>query len=169
MNSFLHSEVFLIIIMIINFTLLLLYILNNIKLSKLRKNYSDFMSKLGKGTDIYDMLKKYIEDVENVDKENKEIEKYCQKLDDSVSCCIHKIGLVRYNAYKDTGSNLSFALAMLDDNNNGIVFNGIYARDSSNIYCKTVKNGVSEYAVSDEEKEAIEKAKDYKDFEQNKE
>ena len=156
--SFLHSDVFLIIILVINFALLILYILSNLKLSKLRNNYSDFMTKLGKGSDIYEMLQKYVEDVENIRKENIEIEDYCKTLTNNVNNCIHKIGMVRYNAYKDTGSNLSFALAMLDESNNGVVFNGIYARDSSNIYCKTVKAGECEYAISDEEREAIDKA-----------
>ena len=105
--------------------LLLLYILNNIKLSKLRRNYSNFMSKLGKGDNIDEILKEYIEKVENISSENKEIEKYCDKLNNKVDQCIRKIGLVRYNAYKDTGSNLSFALALLNEENSGIVLNGI--------------------------------------------
>ena len=158
MNLFFNSSIFLLTILIINVILLILYILNSIKLSKLRKNYSDFMSKLGKGENIDEMLKEYVSKVEEVDSENKEIEKYCETLKNKVEGCIYKIGLVRYNAYKDTGSNLSFALALLNENNNGVVLNGIYSRDSSNIYCKTVKNGVSEYAISVEEKEAIEKA-----------
>ena len=66
--------------------------------------------------------------------------------------------MVRYSAFKDTGSDLSFAVAMLDENNDGVVFNGIYSREMSNIYAKPVKNGVSEYTLSEEEKEAIRRA-----------
>ena len=161
MDSFLHSGVFLIIVLVINITLFILYILSNIKLSKLRKNYSDFMSKMGKGENLDEMIKEYINKVEKIDQENQEIEKYCEILKEKVEGCIYKIGLVRYNAFKDTGSNLSFALAMLNENNDGVVLNGIYSRDSSNIYCKTVKQGIPEYAVSDEEKDAIEKAIQY--------
>ena len=69
-----------------------------------------------------------------------------------------KIGIVRYNAFKDTGSDLSFSLAILDAHNNGVVLNGIYARDSSNIYAKPIENGQSKYILSNEEKEAIYKA-----------
>ena len=72
--------------------------------------------------------------------------------------CIQKVGIVRYSAFKDTGSDLSFAVAMLDENNDGVVFNGIYSREMSNIYAKPVKNGVSEYTLSEEEKEAIRRA-----------
>lgn len=162
MSAFLQSNGVIIITIIINISLLLLYILNSIKLSKLRKNYSDFMSKIGKGENIDEMLKKYIEKVDNIGLENKEIERYCDKLNNKVDQCIRKIGLVRYNAYKDTGSNLSFTLALLDEENTGIVLNGIYSRDTSNIYCKTVEKGSSTYALSKEEEEAILKAIQYK-------
>ena len=72
--------------------------------------------------------------------------------------CTKKIGIVRYNAFKDTGRDLSFSLAILDAHNNGVVLNGIYARDCSNIYAKPVENGESKYVLSNEEKEAINKA-----------
>ena len=69
-----------------------------------------------------------------------------------------KCGIYRYNAYKDSGSELSFALALLDERNDGIVLNGIYSREMSNIYAKPIKNGVSEYKITEEENEAIKRA-----------
>ena len=81
-----------------------------------------------------------------------------KNLEEDLAKCIQKIGIVRYNAFKDTGSDLSFALALLDDKNNGVVLNGIYSREMSNIYAKPVKDGVSSYTISEEEKQAIEKA-----------
>ena len=116
------------------------------------------MTKLGKGNNINDMLESYVKSVEEIKKENTEIEQYCKKIDEDSKQNLKKIGMIRYNAYKDTGSNLSFALAILNDNNTGIVLNGIYGRDTSNIYAKPVVEGKSEYALSKEEKEAIEKA-----------
>ena len=47
---------------------------------------------------------------------------------------------------------------MLDEKNNGIVFNGIYSRDMSNIYAKPIENGMSKYKVTPEEQEAINRA-----------
>ena len=72
--------------------------------------------------------------------------------------CIQKVGIYRYNAYKDTGSDLSFTVCLLDEKNNGIVFNGIYSRDMSNIYAKPIENGMSKYKVTPEEQEAINRA-----------
>ena len=68
------------------------------------------------------------------------------------------MGIVRYSAFQDTGSDLSFSLALLDEKNNGIVMNGIYSREMSNIYAKPVEAGKSSYTLSEEEQQAIEKA-----------
>lgn len=158
MNFNIEINIFEVIILIINVMILILYILNCMKLSKLRKNYATFMTKLGKGENINEMLEGYVKNVDEIKAENKEIIEYCQKLDDRSNDYLKKMGMVRYNAYKDTGSNLSFALAILDNENNGFVLNGIYARDNSNIYAKPVVNGKSEYVLSNEEEEAIRKA-----------
>ena len=83
------------------------------------------------------------------------LEAYCQKIDRESKECLKKIGIIRYNAYKDTGSELSFALAILDEKDNGIVLNGIYGRDTSNIYAKPIEKGESKYALSKEEQEAL--------------
>ena len=125
---------------------------------KLKNKYNKFMKKIGNGKNIEEDLENYIYRVERVERQNAEIISYCKNLDDEVAKCIQKVGIVRYSAFKDTGSDLSFAVAMLDENNDGIVFNGIYSREMSNIYAKPVKNGVSEYTLSEEEKEAIRRA-----------
>lgn len=74
--------------------------------------------------------------------------------------CTQKVGVVRYNAIEKVGADLSFAIAMLDAEDNGIVLNGIYSRDGSYVYSKPVQNGQSTYQLSDEEKEAIRLAKE---------
>ena len=125
---------------------------------KLKTKYNKFMKKIGNGKNIEEDLENYMYRVERVERQNAEIISYCKNLDDEVAKCIQKVGMVRYSAFKDTGSDLSFAVAMLDENNDGVVFNGIYSREMSNIYAKPVKNGVSEYTLSEEEKEAIRRA-----------
>ena len=156
--NFLRTDLFLIILLLGIILLIVLYITNSIKLSKLRKSYKQFMKKLGKGEQIDEILKKYINAVEKVEESQVELEDYCNKLDENMNTCIQKVGLVRYSAFKDTGSDLSFTLAILDKYNDGIVLNGIYSREMSNIYAKPVKDGKSTYTLSEEEKEAIEKA-----------
>ena len=156
--NFLRSNVFLTIMFFIIIILTILYITTVINLRKLRTSYQKFMNKLGNGNNLAEMMKEYMKKVNLVEEKNNEIISYCKVLDDNMKKCTQKIGIVRYNAFKDTGSDLSFSLAILDDYNNGVVLNGIYARDSSNIYAKPVENGNSKYVLSDEEKEAINRA-----------
>ena len=125
---------------------------------KLKNKYNKFMKKIGNGKNIEEDLENYMYRVERVERQNAEIISYCKNLDEEVAKCIQKVGIVRYSAFKDTGSDLSFAVAMLDEKNDGVVFNGIYSREMSNIYAKPVKNGGSEYTLSEEEKEAIRRA-----------
>ena len=69
-----------------------------------------------------------------------------------------------YNAYRDTSSDLSFAIALLDEANNGIVLNGIYSREMSNIYAKPIQNGKSSYIMTQEEQDAVFKAMNEEDI-----
>ena len=123
--EFLRTDTFLFILLGSILLLLILYISNTVKLSKLRKSYSKFMEKLGNGNNVDEMLRAYIYEVEKVANKNEEIVSYCKELDNHIAKCTQKIGMVRYNAYKDTGSDLSFTLAMLNENNDGVVLNGI--------------------------------------------
>ena len=156
--NFLRSDIFLFILLVAVIILFVLYIISVANLKMLRVSYSKFMNKLGNGNNLEEMMKEYIKRVNTVEAKNEEIISYCKVIDENIKRCSQKIGLVRYNAFKDTGSDLSFTLAILDDYNNGVVLNGIYARDSSNIYAKPVENGQSKYVLSNEEKEAINRA-----------
>ncbi len=138
--------------------LFLLYLINIIKLSKLNKNYKCFMNKIGNGNNIQETIENYIKKIEEVQKENNDLRNYCKQLDSTLATSIQKIGLIRYNAFKDTGSDLSFTLALLNEKNTGVVLNGIYSREMSNIYAKPVEEGISTYTLSEEEKQAIKKA-----------
>ena len=139
-------------------------IVNIILLIKTNNKYLRFMRKLGKGNNIDEMLRVYLNEVKEIKRDNSEIKAYYTKLDSDIASCIQKIGIVRYNAFKDVGSDLSFAIAMLDRNDNGVVFNGLYGSESSNIYAKPIKKGISKYQLSDEEKSALEIAAQTKEF-----
>ncbi len=130
----------------------------------IHRRYVSFMKKLGNGNNLDELLKSYIAEVENIKKDNSEIKNYYTKLDSDMASCIQKVGLVRYNAFKDVGSDLSFAIALLDGNDNGVVFNGIYGSESSNIYAKPIKKKQSSYQLSQEEEYALEIAEQAKNF-----
>ena len=162
--SFLSSDRYLIISFVLNIILIILVLINVFLRMKDRKMYLSFMKRIGNGNDLDQMLKKYLEDVREVKKDNSEIKAYYTQLDRDISSCIQKIGLVRYNAFKDVGSDLSFAVALLDREDNGIVLNGLYGSESSNIYAKPIKRGISSYQLSEEENYALEIAEQNKNF-----
>ena len=154
----LKSDIFVLIMPCIILALLIGFIVIIAKLSSINKKQKEFLQKLGHGKDITEDLENYMYRVERVEKQNAEILQYIKTLDEDLTKCIQKVGIVRYNAFKDTGSDLSFTLALLDENNNGVVLNGIYSREMSNIYAKPVEKGESTYTLSNEEREAISKA-----------
>ena len=156
--EFLRTDNVLIIFAILLMVLFIGFLILLIRTANLNKRYREFMLKLGKGKNIEEDLENYIYRVEKVEKQNSDLQLVCKEISNQMSGCIQKIGIVRYNAFKDTGSDLSFALALLDEDNTGVVMNGIYSREMSNIYAKPVEKGKSPYTISEEEKLAIDKA-----------
>lgn len=138
--------------------LLLAFLILLVKVISLNKRYKKFMLKLGEGKDLQEDLENYMYRVERVEKQNAEILNQINGLDKDLEGCIQKVGILRYSAFQDTGSDLSFTLALLDEHDDGVVFNGIYSREMSNIYAKPIENGKSKYTLSEEEQEAIKRA-----------
>ena len=163
METLLESKELLILLIVVFAMLLVnfaLLIYNMSTTRMLKKKYNEFMTRLGKGEDITDMLRKYIQDVINVSEENQSLKKYCKELEKNMNKCIQKVGMVRYNPYQHTGSDLCFALALLDFEDNGVVINGIYSRDNTtNTYAKPIERGTSKYTLVKEEEEALNIAK----------
>ena len=116
------------------------------------------MEKLGNRKNLEEDLENYMYREDKVEKQNVKISNQIENLNSNLANCIQKVGIVRYNAFKDVGSDLSFSLALLDEKNNGVVFNGIYSREMSNIYAKPIEKGNSKYTLSKEELESIQNA-----------
>ena len=154
----LRSDMSVLIMAVVMIVLLVIVIVMIAKFSSLNRRYKNFMRKIGDGKNLEEDLENYMYKVNKVVTQNNEISNKIKNIQEDLSKCIKKVGIVRYNAFKDTGSDLSFTLALLDDNNDGVVLNGIYSREMSNIYAKPVKNGKSDYTVSEEEAQAIKNA-----------
>jgi len=99
--------------------------------------------------------------LENIDKANtisQETLKRCDRLSETMSECVQKVAIMRYRAFEDVGSDLSFSIAILDGNNDGIVLTGLYGRQQSTTYAKPIDNGISRYDLSEEELSVIQEA-----------
>ena len=147
----------------INFFLVFILFLMNLstksKLKKLRNKYNRFMSGISSSGNIEGMLEESITKVHEIVSKNKEIENQINQIERTLMTCIQKVGVVRFNAFDNVGSDLSFAISLLDDSDNGIVLSGIYSRDSSSTYAKPVVGGKSKYPLSAEELQALDIAK----------
>lgn len=140
------------------FLALIVFIQINIKLSKLTKSYRKLMAG-SEGLNLERLLMTHIDEVHGVVKKVDHLEQVCQTIKEESLTNIKKVGIVRFNAFEDTGSDLSFAIAFLDEQSNGLVLSSIFGRSESRVYAKPIANGQSSYFLSDEEKAALAQAK----------
>lgn len=142
----------------ISFLFLILIIILFVKNRKLKKRYNEFMK--GSEVDIETLLRESIEKSADIQDSYKYIRDSIDSIQTQLKNCVQKVGIVRYNAVSGVGSDLCFAVALLDEEDTGVVINGIYTRDGSYTYAKEVTLGSSKHILSDEEKEAIQKAQE---------
>ena len=110
---------------------------------------------------MFNLFKKDKEpkDLKKVLKQFEELKKQVEKISQTSKTSVQKVGMVRYNPFSNVGGDQSFSIALLDGDNNGIVITSLFSREGNRVYGKPVKSGASEYSLSNEEKKAIEKAK----------
>lgn len=93
------------------------------------------------------------------DEFRKEIETYLKSAEKRIKGSVQGVGIVRFNPFKSLGSgNQSFAIAFMNERGDGVVLSSLYSREHVGIYAKPVKNNLSEYELTDEEKQAINEA-----------
>ncbi|MBI1985028.1 MAG: DUF4446 family protein [Candidatus Wildermuthbacteria bacterium] len=96
--------------------------------------------------------------VEELEKRIQELEIDLRGYKEAMESAVTKVGIVRFNPFQQTGSNQSFSLALLDQNNNGVVLTSHFLKEYNRVYAKPVAKGKSEHMLSEEEKEALAKA-----------
>jgi len=163
LGNIFENPVFLIVIFSIIFLLMVVFLVVIFIIGKaykqLNSRYTEFMSKLGEGDKVEKILSEYLRIVDENSQKIKLQEERINRLENNLKKCIQKVGLIRYNAYGDTGSDLSFTMALMDADDNGVVVNGLYSRDSSSIFAKALVKGETKYNLSAEEIQAIDIAK----------
>lgn len=157
-KNFTISDIYLIGIIVSLLGILIINLFNMVKIHSLSKKYNRFIRSF-EGIDMEDSLKKFVDRIDRVQQKSEELENHCNQIDRTLFACFQKMGMIRYNAFEDVGSDLSFAIALLDANDNGFIINGIYSRESSAMYAKPVSKGKSKYTLSAEEVQALDIAK----------
>ncbi len=144
-------------IIILFIMLLIINIIQGIKISKLNKKYNKFMQ--GKDAKSLEQSIVNLFESNRIMKESSEDNhKRIRELTKNQKFAFQKMGLVKYDAFKQMGGELSFCIAMLNANNDGYIINTVHSTDGSYTYTKEIKNGESKLALGEEEKVALEKA-----------
>jgi cell division protein FtsL len=111
-----------------------------------------------KATDLEGVLFEEIKRLKKAEKDIEQLFNSSKILKKMASQSIQKIGIVRFNPFKETGGNQSFAIALLDSKDNGLVISSLFTRQGTRIYSKPIEAGQSKYSLSKEEIEALGKA-----------
>ena len=151
------SGVVIFILLLLCIVLTIMVISNNMRLSRLEHKYKVFM----KGNDAQSLEKTFMRKFSQIDRlyEAKEDHdgsiNYIMK---SLNLIFSKYGIEKYDAFDDVGGKLSFALALLDHENNGLILNAVHSRDNCFLYLKEIVKGESYVMLSQEEVEALRRA-----------
>lgn len=129
----------------------------NMKYNRLKQSYHSFM----KGKDGKNLEQVVLEKISQIESAIEEAEKNKERLElikNKMQKHYQKTGLVKYNAFEGMEGNLSFALTMLDENNNGWILDNMNTEKENHSYIKEIVKGESYIELTKEEKESLERA-----------
>jgi hypothetical protein len=110
------------------------------------------------GKNLEELITIQLENIDEAKHVSKEALLRCEMLSENLKSCVQKVAIMRYQAFEDVGSDLSFSIAILDEKNDGIMLTGIYGRQESTTYAKPIDKGISRYDLSEEEIAVINEA-----------
>lgn len=139
--------------------MLVLLIALQFRLKRLVKAHKSLMHGM-EGKNFEELLETYLTKVKTAEAKVQQLNHTCDKLNEYARKSLQNVALVRFNAFENMGSDLSFATALLDMNGDGVVLSSINSREESRVYAKPIEAGNSTYHLSSEEVTAIKKAMD---------
>lgn len=137
--------------------LLVYCVILHIRLGSLKKKY-DFFMQGENGASLERKLSVEVSEIRDAAKGLETMMTEQAAIRNIQSNTIQKIGFIKYNAFENIGNDLSFALTLLDGNNNGICISSIYGRNESRIFSKPIVKGKSLVSLSQEELESLNEA-----------
>lgn len=142
----------------LNVVLILVLVCFINKVSRLQRRFERFMTPNSKNHNVESMLLDNIKLLNEIKNVNERLQYEQEYINNRLKTCIQYMGMVRYNTFEDVGGDLSYAIALLDEDKNGVVLNSLYYRQGCYTYGKPIIAGESKYQLSPEEQEAIDKA-----------
>jgi hypothetical protein len=135
--------------------IILLLAIQALRLGRAMRAYRALLRDSGSGGSLKEVLDAHIGQVDRVDERLGELNRLHEYLEKRSRGSLQHIGMVRFNPFDDTGSDQSFAIALLDDRRDGIVLSSLHGRTNTRLFAKPVEAGSSKHTLSDEESEAI--------------
>lgn len=127
-------------------------------LNYMKKRYKKMMTGIDDGANLERMLLGHIDETRSVAQENEKLKAENKRIDDLLKRALTRVSVVRFRAFEDMGSDLSYSVALLDSHNNGVVMSSIFGREDSRSYVKPIENGNSTYQLTAEEEQALREA-----------
>lgn len=150
---------YLVAIMIAVMSVLFIMVLNlYYSLSRMQKRYKKMMTGVDDSANLESMLLAHIDETRSVANENEKLKEENRRIEALLKTALTRVGVVRFCAFENMGSDLSYAVAMLDSYNNGVVMSSLFGREDSRSYVKPIENGTSTYALTKEEQQALQEA-----------
>jgi len=141
-----------------SFILMIFIIILSVKQRKLNKKYKQFMTGANAQNLEGQILMRFA-DIDNLKEETKKLNTELEKVKENLLVAYQKVGIVKYDAFKEMGGKLSFVLALLDKNNNGILMNSVHSsREGCYTYLKEIIKGESFLELSEDERMALDQA-----------
>lgn len=156
-NLAIDPGIILILMMVMIVILFVLQIKNSFKINRFMKKYKSFM----RGKDGISLEKTILRNMNDIDMLMESSKNHMEQIKQIKEIQLHtlnKTAIVKYDAFKEVGGKLSFALAMLDQENSGFVMNAIHSREGCYTYIKEIVKGESYIVLGEEEKEALRQA-----------
>ncbi len=155
----LETDLIVVILAGLVFILLIMCIVLLSKCSNLKKRYEGFMED-SDGKTLESAFKKKFENMDQINDKLLTIEGRLNGIDENLLKTYQKIGIVKYDAFKEIGGTLSFVLALLTKDDDGFILNSMHSNSEGCYnYIKEVKSGEVYVTLSQEEAQALEQAK----------
>ncbi len=139
------------------FLLLIILIVQMIQFNKLKKKYNTFMGGKEAKT-LEEKLDKIIEENKYIRDLSEENKKDIKRIVKEKELCFNRVGIKKYDAFKQMGGNLSFSVCLLNERKDGYIINSVHSSEGCYTYIKEIKSGICELELSNEEKEALTEA-----------
>lgn len=151
-------EIYILFGLILCIIILLVLIIVILKsLNQLESKYRKFMRGVNNKS-LEDLVIGYLDKLDKIEIDTERVKNTNDEMKSRILKCVQKVDIMRFKAFEDVGSDLSFALALLDDSDDGVILTGIYGRNESTTYAKPINKGVSRYDLSREEKTVLDNA-----------